>query len=945
MEKSYLLKWAPLALLLPCFSSCNEKLEIIAENSTDVIKREAMKAALKEYTQNFVKIFGEMDPNHDWGMNMPGIQSDLTRATVDNRNEWVNRYHLEVPGWPDIYEKTDGTTGNNGYHYLNSAGVDATYSGSTDGVANAPATGCHPAGDVTDEEIQYVSWWFRTHQNPEGIRLHWTDFYVQGISADNDRVMDGVNAGNKIDVLERYEKTDGVFSEKNSDQLVTYTIDYFSAQYLERDEWGNEWDHIKNYNRQNSNILSGEHNLYVGTDSVPSSIWSLDANFKNQLTSVISNRLINFYQSSGTENFEAHYSQNNADLDWNYPCNMATGKMLETGGNSSWVLVHLPFVGPSGRIYDNYYLAFDYQCYKEEETDGEGNVTKFTYHAADGYYSNWIFKLSPALPHTHNETYTGLSRRIMCEDLGNTFDFDFNDVVFDATYNITQEEYNGYLNGTKTDSPIDVTITLQAAGGTLPIYVGLTNVNETFEAHHLLGNHPHSQPVNVDAPGGAMSSVAIYHYKLDFPQGLSTVDQRQQALNLNNIPILVVSNDNKGTYLTGSDVYWGNEYPNPHYTPSNTGNRPAPRAFGVPLNVCWMKECKFIETSYVQFPLWVHDQVTYGDNADAPWYMEPNVKNTNNIYTYKSWTKPAENSPAATITDYSSQYGPKLPIITSNVLGADYYLIAFDEFKQQPGQYCITAVCVSANKPGLQEVQEPKLARARWNNGGWEEDSDSQNLISGTVTRSSDYETTGIYTVQFSVDVNSANFDDYTHFVIKYMYDKTNDKVGDLHVIRTGDSAAHGPAAYELDDSYGEDAEEEVCSPNEYWNRLLIPISKFSNTSNGRYRISIAANTQNEASQFSTSNYQVKMTKKDTDTEQAVDVESCSSQVLSGATNDNIVLIQFDVQFPLSNEGNCGFVEITNIFSGLNPTPSYRAAIKDVKIKDITPEPSPARIR
>lgn len=53
--------------------------------------------------------------------------------------------------------------------------------------------------------------------------------------------------------------------------------------------------------------------------------------------------------------------------------------------------------------------------------------------------------------------------RIIAEDLGNTGDFDFNDVVFD--FYKTGSEY---------------VVTLQAVGGTLPLYIGGQEVHEAF---------------------------------------------------------------------------------------------------------------------------------------------------------------------------------------------------------------------------------------------------------------------------------------------------------------------------------------------------------------------------------------------------------------------------------------------------------------------------------
>lgn len=628
MKRTSIYYFSLAALAAGSMASCQDY-DPFDDNTLQAITAEQkFQATLKEYTDNFEKRYGKIDPNHDWGMNMPGI-SGSTRATVDNRNEWVSKYHLNVPGWPDTYySKAVSGEQTNGYHSVSSSGDNPSYS------ITVPTADRHPAGDVTDEEIQYVSWWFRTHK-PTSIQVHWTDFYVQGISADNDRDSDG----NLINTIERYEKKESGWTRGQDDHSI-YTIDYFSAAVMQPDIATSEdgWDHVKNYNRNGSNSLDAVNPIDMRKDTIN---WNLTSDYKCNYTNSenatvpTDNRLIAFYMSSGTENFRAHYPQDTGeqDHDWFYKYVNGVKQDTRDQGEQSWALVHLAFVGPSGRIYDGYYLGFDYQCYKPETQDGEGNVNKYCYHEADGYYSNWIFKLTPATP-LEEPQLVDLSRRIMCEDLGNTYDFDFNDVVFDATYNISADDYAGYLDGSKSDSPIDITIRLQAAGGTMPIYVG-SNPQANMEAHHLLGNHRSDTPVNVDAPSGATSPIAIYHYKLEFAGG-TTLDERKQALSLNNIPICVVNSGNiGGTYLTSSNTAWGSEYvPEINRpTPQNPGNVSAPRAFGVPVGVKWMKECEFIEEGYTYFSKWVSDMTNYGDGSSNPWYKGP-FGTTTKIYNY-----------------------------------------------------------------------------------------------------------------------------------------------------------------------------------------------------------------------------------------------------------------------------------------------------------------------
>ncbi|MBQ0022587.1 MAG: hypothetical protein KBT29_05050 [Prevotellaceae bacterium] len=586
---------------------------------------------LEKYSNNFVAHYGQPDPNHSWGMGVMPLnvvsgqsQSLTSRSTIDNRNQWdplnenENVYHLQVPGWPDTYLNQYQTQ-------------DGGYKTSGDLL-----TSDIPGGDVTYEEIQYVSWWFRTHQYPSNDALHWTDFFVQEVSSDYDRDSEG-NAIKEASIFER-SAADAAFNKTGS-TTVTYGMDYLKAYTIEpiigddgniyKDPVTGEdvhWDHLNNFNSGKSNNLHTAVTVPMGSDPYVDMYNS--SNQKLELSS----RLIDFFQSSGTEDFLCKYSDDNTDR--------TTVKDKDGNEHRSWVLKHLEFTGASGRHYDGYYLAFDYEHYSQEDweytwdEETKTNIPqykkKYARIDADGYYSNWIVKLSPGTPIEEPE-YTGQTRRVMCEDLGNTYDFDFNDVVFDATYNMTKADYAAYAKGEKTQSPIDVTIRLQAAGGTMPIYVGKMpdDANGAFEAHHLLNNNSTKTPVNVSS---VKSPIATYHIKIEVDSS-----NPSDALNLNSIPIYVVTSGNAEGVRNGHYIVNGS--PETHYTPQNPGVSNTPQKFAVPTNVRWMRECKFIETAYPKFVDWVREEwgeyrvredyhPTYPDNAPTwkkAWCDDDNI--------------------------------------------------------------------------------------------------------------------------------------------------------------------------------------------------------------------------------------------------------------------------------------------------------------------------------
>ena len=110
-----------------------------------------------------------------------------------------------------------------------------------------------------------------------------------------------------------------------------------------------------------------------------------------------------------------------------------------------------------------YYVGYDYSSNKSDEGLALGK---------DGYYNDRILKVVPAVHTTQ--------KRIIAEDLGssNGSDFDYNDVVFDAFVYRT-------WNGVTGRNEIRATITLLAAGGTLPIYIGSND--DRFEVHEAFG--------------------------------------------------------------------------------------------------------------------------------------------------------------------------------------------------------------------------------------------------------------------------------------------------------------------------------------------------------------------------------------------------------------------------------------------------------------------------
>lgn len=172
--------------------------------------------------------------------------------------------------------------------------------------------------------------------------------------------------------------------------------------------------------------------------------------------------------------------------------------------------------------------------------------------AADGYYSDWIVRVCEA---TIKPDY-----RIIAEDLSveDASDFDFNDVVFDVKMN-----YPNYG---------EHTIILQAAGGTLPLKVGDSEVHELFGV---------STTTMVNTGAGVSKAPVTFKYA-------------QNTTNVNEIPVTVQKNGQWIELVALRGKVASKICVQPRYE--------------------WCDERKSIDTVYPNFSQWVrggHDDLWY----------------------------------------------------------------------------------------------------------------------------------------------------------------------------------------------------------------------------------------------------------------------------------------------------------------------------------------------
>lgn len=568
MEKKLALKLTSAALLAGTLASCNEQLEIVAGTSMDAIAEQAKQEVIDVYNTNFLTRFGEPAEDQTWGLDeqldpIASLGGGSTRAGAEvglvhvNLNEWAMRegtqanygdrpyresalaHDIQIPGWPHL---NDLYYGNNGGSALGGAKLQSEL---TDGF--------RPCGDITEYEIQYVSAWFRTHKNPvSNCTLHLSDFFIQNVSADADQLSYGAldnshgeQTGNNGENISQQDAAN-IERRNGSREAINWKLDNLGFMTID----GN-WTHVNNFNSENTN-------------------------FNPEGSSANMYREIKYITSSGTENFDCHPSFNS----------YAASDRL-----TKWVLMRLTWTetvkDPKSPKFgqaiprEGYYLAFDFQAEKAE--------TKVT---GDGYYSNWIVKITPG--HFSPE---GNARRIMCEDLGGTFDFDFNDAVIDVAF----------------DAYDEAIISVQAAGGTMPIYVEKTADEHDghYELHNLLGGST-TQPINVDY--NRTHAPAIYRGGIYHSRKVSDISISVFNTVVNDTYTITGGTDERVNLNPNTDAS------NPYSNPTAKKGTIAPRAFAVPTDVKWMKECKWIDKTYTYFPNYVANKDFVDQTTGQPWY-------------------------------------------------------------------------------------------------------------------------------------------------------------------------------------------------------------------------------------------------------------------------------------------------------------------------------------
>ena len=336
---------------------------------------------------------------------------------------------------------------------------------------------------LTDAQKDKVRRYFQNNKTPKNTPVNYTNFWVQDV----------YKGGTNTEGSKSTEK----YTAANGDEFI-------GSEKMDKLTAGSDNQHINNYNNghcsPNENIWDGslsdpsnQNSKIFHTDKLMLMINSmtdcfgfsnsLQGNQYNKNYVIVPGDVIMQWESATTANGKNSDVSGMYFVGFDYDANFDNG-FSDNMQTNSYMVTEVPKGTPRAFQVPN-------------KNDGKWYIAG----AADGYYSDWIVRVC--------EATIKPDCRIIAEDLSvedASSDFDFNDVVFDVKMNYPN-------NGVHT-------IILQAAGGTLPLKVG------DSEVHGLFGV---STTTMVNTGAGVSKAPVTFTYV-------------KHITNVNDIPVMVQKN-------------------------------------------------------------------------------------------------------------------------------------------------------------------------------------------------------------------------------------------------------------------------------------------------------------------------------------------------------------------------------------------------------------------
>jgi hypothetical protein len=221
-----------------------------------------------------------------------------------------------------------------------------------------------------------------------------------------------------------------------------------------------------------------------------------------------------------------------------------------------------------------------------EDKPRPNNKLNASYNNEFDYDMNdMLFMVTGKIEQTPIEIYTidpkEYSWIVACEDLGSTFDTDFNDIVFRISYN-------------SNNNNDELVITPLAAGGTLPIYLyyGEDNIGNS-EFHTLINDNikPENDKYPVLHADKKRDEKNAKTFTIPVPANFSIANTDF----ISNFKIKVDNGDNNSYFINNEDIK----------------NGKAPQMLFLPEDWRWPKELRSILNAYPQFNEWTKNSSVF----------------------------------------------------------------------------------------------------------------------------------------------------------------------------------------------------------------------------------------------------------------------------------------------------------------------------------------------
>lgn len=557
------------------------------------------------YKESFIEAFGTIDPNHTWNMaqsctvdvtiNLPGVFT-VKVWTADPRMQGTNSYLLGK------YENVQGGSTQSFQCDIPST-VETAYVGAIDEDGNRFVV----SADVKNGKVKATigaegSRLVLTENSTDAVPFSETeDYYVMSASQvlqPLERLPEKVNNTNKVSqnfeyysqgpftIYPMYSITTNTGSTGSGERIGIYigddyqniiwvwqAKDWFEAYYPADGKWSGNGLYAPNFFQH----LYDNKSFYDGTTLIRSKGVTVNLPVGTKFGFVIDTSSGNYYSNSSY----------NKDEGWPF-----TGSFTGTDGIND-------VYAATFEVGNQLYVAFEDWTYRSSGHDNDFNDLVFG------------FKDDANRPLIIDKDVEDVSMyyTVACEDLGGSFDWDFNDVVYGIEH----------VSGQTT-----ARIKLLAAGGTLPVSISYKNTPITFASKKTTGSQTsdlheafgidQKVPVNV----GAQTADPVYSNDFAVDANFSMTNEGS------NFRILVKYNGDNGDFM---DIG----------VPSHTGKEPQAILVADP-NWKWPNELQNITTKYPGFEDWVKNSLR-DDWCGSSWGLSSNstITEGTDLMDYVTW--------------------------------------------------------------------------------------------------------------------------------------------------------------------------------------------------------------------------------------------------------------------------------------------------------------------